>query len=112
MKSFNKSLAFFVPFVFAAHIVGAQIESHEQNLIEETATVTFECNGCNASNKFLIAGPEKFKFKNVSFPFNQEMKLGDYKMIFWQNGMKLIDLPFQIQRNAENIIKVDEGSTF
>jgi len=112
MKSLIKFFFFIVLSVSAGHMASAQTESHEQNLQEETATVTFECNSCNVNNKFSITGSEKFKFKNVTFPFNQEMKLGDYQMIFWQNGIQQANSSFQINKGSENIIKVDEGFPF
>lgn len=112
MKPRSISLFFAFLCVFAVQSTHAQTEAHELNLHEETATVTFECSSCSVNNKFSMTGSEKFKFKNVPFPFNQEMKLGDYKMTYWHNGLQQVDLLFQVKRGSENTIKVDSGFPF
>ena len=110
MKSL-KTLCFSIVFTFfAGQLAQSQIEEHELDLLEETATVTFECNSCIEDNRFIITGAEQFKFKNVQFPFKQEMKLGDYQITFWKNGQPQTQVPFQINRNVENIVNVDAAN--
>jgi len=93
--------------LFLCQLAQAQLEEHELDLAEETATVAFECNNCGEKNRILISGTANFKFKDVKFPFNQEMKLGDYELIYLTNGIPQAPLLFEIIQGSKNVIKVD-----
>ena len=88
MKSL-KILCFSIVFtVFAGQLAQSQIEEHELDLLEETATVTFECENCKKRNKFYISGPEEHTFKQAQFPIEQILKPGHYEMTYWQNKVQ------------------------
>lgn len=106
MKFTNR--LFFLFFVMAFAIVLAQTEGKSEQTNTEPVLVTFECGSCKKRNKFKISGPETHVFKQAQFPIEQELKPGEYEMIYWQNKVQQIHLPFSVDPETENVIVVKE----
>ncbi len=79
----------------------------QQVPIADTATeVTFLCPSCTKNNKLKIVGATLKEFVNTTFPFSINLKVGDYRMIYSQNKVQQINLPFKVESNRKNNIKV------
>lgn len=112
-KIHNLIFALMLIFVGFTNTVNAQSESDtiqtqqdSANTQDKTIEVIFECESCMAKNKFEISGMENFKFKKVIFPLKVKLKVGSYKMTYWQNKVRQIHLPFSVKPDEVNRIIV------
>ena len=101
----------FITLLFATFVFNT-VKAQKQNTTpqpgQKLVLVTFECKSCTEKNNFSISGPDEFTFKKVKFPFEQELKQGEYEMTYWQNKIQQIHLPFSVLPDSENVIIVKD----
>lgn len=73
-------------------------------------TVQFTCASCLGKSKLTISGNgisiTQERDNGKLFPLKQQLAPGDYRYVYWQNGVLQMQLPFTVKAGEENVVNV------